>query len=138
MFWLKNFSTTFQSPEQSKQTQIIGISILSEGCGEKIVYIDVKKEEGQDESLRIAVSQTPIPASLAVTGDEGKVSLSDKLQDHPGHVLNREKSQQFAGEAAVPDSVIGCCQVDKHATGLRLTLKRILDILPEQNSLVYG
>ena len=49
-----------------------------------------------------------------------------------------EKSQQFAGEAAVPDSVIGCCLVDKHGTNLLLSLKRVLIVLREQNALVRG
>ena len=75
-----------------QQSQIIGISMLSEGYGGKIIYIDIKKEEGQDGSLRDAVSQTSKPASLAITGGEGEACISDKLQDHPNHVLIRQKS----------------------------------------------
>ena len=76
-----------------QQSQIIGISILSGGCGGKIVYIDIKKEEGQDQSLGDAVSHTLKPALLAITGGECKASISDKLQEHPNHVLIRQKSQ---------------------------------------------
>jgi len=33
----------------------------------------------------------------------------------------RQQSQQFAGEAAVPYSVVGCCEVDKYNSGLLLS-----------------
>ena len=103
----------------------------------KIVYIDIKKECGQDRSLDDAVSQTSKPASLAITGGEGEASVLDKLQDHPDHVLIRQKSQQLAGKASVPDNAISRCQVDKHGTSLFLCLIRVLDILCEQNGLVH-
>ena len=92
-----------------QQSQIIGISILSGGCGGKIVYIHIKKEGSQDRSLGDAVSQTSKPALLAITNGESEASISNKLQDHPNHVLIRQKSQQLSGEAAVPDSVISRC-----------------------------
>ena len=44
----------------------------------------------------------------------------------------------LAGKAASPDSVISRCEVDKHGASLLLSLKRVLDILHEQNSLVHG
>ena len=91
---------------------------------------------GQNRSLRNSVSWTSKPVSLAVTGGKSEASTLEKFPDHPDHVLIREKSQQLAGEAAMPDSVISCCQVDKHGTGL-LSLKRIFDILLEQNGLVH-
>ena len=50
--------------------------------------------------------QTSQPASLAVTGSKGETSIPDKFHDHTNHVLIREKSQQLAGEATMPDSVI--------------------------------
>ena len=56
-----------------------------------------------------AISQTSKPALLAITGGEGEASTSYKLQDHPNHVLIRQKSKQLAGKAAVPDSVISRC-----------------------------
>ena len=60
------------------------------------------------------------------------------LQDHPNHVPIRQKSQQHAGEAAVPVRVISRCQIDKHGTGLLLSLERVFDILRKQNGLVHG
>ena len=38
----------------------------------------------------------------------------------------------------MPESVISCCYVDKHGAGLLLSLKRVLDILREQNGLILG
>ena len=61
-----------------QQSQIID-QALSGVCGGKIVYIDFKKEGGQDRSLKDAVFQTSKPASFALTGDKGKASISDKL-----------------------------------------------------------
>ena len=69
------------------QSQVIGISTLSGGCGRKIVYTDIKKEEGQDLSLRDAVSQMLKPASFSITGGEGEASISEKLQNHPNHAF---------------------------------------------------
>ena len=50
-------------------------------------------------------------------------------------MLIRQKSKQLAGKAAMPDNVISSCQVDKHGTGLFLSLKRVLDILRGRNGL---
>ena len=50
----------------------------------------------------------------------------------------RQQLQQLAGEAAVPYSVIGCCKVDKHSSGLLFSQKVILDVLCQQGDLVYG
>ena len=69
------------------------------------------------------------PASLAVIGSKGETSIPDKFHDHTNHVLIREKSQQLAGEATMPDSVICSCQIYKHSTGLLFCLERILDVL---------
>ena len=57
--------------------------------------------------------------------------ITSKIRDH---VLMWEKSQQFAGEVAVSDNVISCCQVNKHNAGLLLSLKRVLGILHDQNT----
>ena len=65
-----------------------------------------------------AFFQTSQPASLAVTGSEGEISIPDKLHDHADHVFIRKKSQQLAGEATVPDSVISSCHIYKHGFGL--------------------
>ena len=83
----------------------------------------------QDRSLRDAVFQTSQPASLAVIGSDSETSILDKLHVHADHVFIWKKSQQFAGEATVPDSVIGSCQVYKHSTGLLFCLETILDVL---------
>ena len=72
--------------------KVIDISILSEGCGGKIVYIDIKKQGGQDQSLGNAISHMSKPASLAITNGEGEASISDKLQDHPNYVLIWQRS----------------------------------------------
>ena len=74
MSWLKVFLQLL--PVQ--QSQIIGISIFSGGCEEKIVYLDIKNEEGQDRFLVKAVFQTSKLASFAITGGEGDASISDK------------------------------------------------------------
>jgi len=54
------------------------------------------------------------------------------------HVSIRQQSQQLAGESAVPYSVVGCCEVDKHSFGLLFSRKVILDVLCQQRDLVYG
>ena len=69
------------------------------------------------------------PASLAFTGSKGETAIPDKFHDHTNHVLIQEKSKQLAGEAMMPDSVIGSCQIYKHSTGLLFCLERILDVL---------
>jgi len=50
----------------------------------------------------------------------------------------RQQSQQLAGETAVPYSIVGCCEVDKHSFGLLFSRKPILDVLRQQGDLVYG
>ena len=53
-------------------------------------------------------------------------------------MLVRQKPQQLAGEATVPDSVIGSCQVDKDGTGLLFRFECILNALREQSDLIHG
>ena len=50
----------------------------------------------------------------------------------------RQKFQQLADEATVPDSIISSCQIDKHGTSLLLCLKRFLTVFQKQNDLVHG
>jgi len=38
----------------------------------------------------------------------------------------------------MPHSVTGCCEVDKHSSGLLVNRKAILDVLYQQGDLVYG
>jgi len=42
-------------------------------------------------------------------------AIANHLHDHVDHVSIRQQSQQLAGEAAVPYSVVGCCEVDETA-----------------------
>ena len=53
-------------------------------------------------------------------------------------MLVRKKSQELAGEATVPDSVITSCKIDKHGTSHIFCLKRILNVLRKQNDLIHG
>ena len=53
-------------------------------------------------------------------------------------MLVRQKSQQLAGEATVPDSVMSSCQIDKYGTSLLFCLIRILNVLRKQNDLING
>ena len=46
----------------------------------------MKCDRSQDQSQRNAVFQTAKPASLAVTGSKGKMSVPDKFYDHSNHV----------------------------------------------------
>ena len=50
----------------------------------------------------------------------------------------RQQLQQLAGEAAVAYSIVGCCEVDKHSSGLLFSRKAILDVLCQQGDLLYG
>ena len=52
-------------------------------------------------------------------------------------MLVRQEPQQLAGEAMVPDSVIGSCQVDKDSTGLLFRFECILNALREQSDLIH-
>jgi len=54
------------------------------------------------------------------------------------HVSIRQQLQQLAGEAAVPYSVIGCSEVNKHSSGFLFSRKAILDVLCQQGDLFYG
>ena len=74
---------------------------------------------------------------LDATSGQGEASVPSKFHDHLDHVVVRQKSQQLAGVATVPDSVISSCQIDKHGTGLLFCLKRILNVLRKQNDLVH-
>jgi len=58
------------------------------------------------------------PVSFAVSGGEGEAVIANHLYDHMNHVSIRQQLQQLAGDAAVSYTVIGCCEVDKHSSGL--------------------
>ena len=38
----------------------------------------------------------------------------------------------------MPYNVVGCCEIDKHSSGLIFSRKAILDVLGQQGDLVYG
>ena len=38
----------------------------------------------------------------------------------------------------MPYGIVGCCEVDKHSSGLLFSRKAILDVLCQQRDLVYG
>ena len=69
---------------------------------------------------------------------ESRTPVLDELYDHTDHVPIRQEPQQLSGEAAVPDSVIFCCQIYEHGTGLLFCLKAVLNVLSEQNNLIYS
>jgi len=50
----------------------------------------------------------------------------------------KQQLQQLAGDVVVPYSVVGCCEVDKHSSGLLFSRKAILEVLCQQGDLVYG
>jgi len=50
----------------------------------------------------------------------------------------RQQLQLLAGEAAVPYSVVGCCEVDKYSSDLLFSQKAILDVLCQQGDFIYG
>ena len=49
-----------------------------------------------------------------------------------------QEFQQLAGEAGVPYSIVGSCEVDKQSSGLLFNPKAILDVPCQQGDLVYG
>jgi len=59
-----------------------------------------------------------LPAPFAVSCGKGEAAIANHLHDHVDHASIRQQSQQLAGEAAVPYSVVGCCEVGKHSSGL--------------------
>ena len=89
-----------------QQSQIVGTSILSGGCGRNILYTDIKKKGSQDRSPKNAIFRTSNTATLAVTGGDVEASVFDKLQDHLGCVTMREKSHQLAAEVAGTGKVV--------------------------------
>jgi len=65
-----------------------------------------------------AVPEVSLPGLLAISGGKGKTVIANHLHDHVDHVSVRQQLQQLAGEAVVPYGVVGCCEVDKHSSGL--------------------
>jgi len=64
--------------------------------------------------------------------------MGTHLHDHADHVSLRQQSQQFGGETVIPYNVVGCCEIDKHSSGLFPYRKSNLDVLCQQGDLIYG
>ena len=97
------------------------------------------KEKGrQDRSLWTPLLRRRNPAPFTVSGGKGKAASASHLHDHVDHVSIRHQLQQLAGEAEVPYSVVGCCEVNEHRSGLLFSRKAILGVLCQQGDLVYG
>ena len=64
--------------------------------------------------------------------------ITNHLHDHVDHVSITQQLQQLAGDAAVPYNVVGCCDVDKHGSGLLFSPKAILNVLCQAGDLLYG
>jgi len=73
-----------------------------------------------------------ITSPFAVSGGNGKAAIANHLHDHVDHVSVRQQSQQLAGEAAMPHSTTGCCEIAKHSPGLHFSQKAIPDVLCQQ------
>ena len=58
-------------------------------------------------------------------GGEGEAVVCDKLHDHFYHVSVWQQTQKLAGESAVPYSIIGCCEINRHSTGLIFFAKKL-------------
>jgi len=89
-------------------------------------------------SLIVAMSLVSTPSTACQSPSEAAIANHLHDHDHVNHVSIRQQLQQLAGEAAVPCSVLGCCEVDKHSSGLLFSRKAILDVLCQQGDLVYG
>ena len=66
---------------------------------------------------------------FAISGGKGEADIANHLPDRVEHVSIRQKLQQLADEAAVPYSVVGCCEIDKTSSDLLFSCKAILDVL---------
>ena len=82
----------------------------------------------------VEASQSP----FAISAGKGKAAIANHLHDHADNLSIRQQSRQLGGEAAVPYSVVGYCDADKHSSGLLFSWKTILDILCQQGDLVCG
>ena len=62
-------------------------------------------------------SSCPSLAPFVVTGCKVEDSITNQLHDYANHVSISQQPQQLAGKAAMPYSVVGCCEIDKHSSG---------------------
>ena len=71
-------------------------------------------------------------------GGKGEAVVCDKLHEHFDYVPVWQQMQKLAGEAAVPYSIIGCCEISKHSAGLLSRQKAFIDVLSQQSDLIHG
>jgi len=62
-------------------------------------------------------SRCPSLAPFVVTGCKDEDSIANQLHQYANHVSISQQLQQLAGKAAIPYSVVGCCEIDKHSSG---------------------
>ena len=122
-----------------KYRQVVGIGELLGGYGGDIICMDVEKEGARTDPWGTPFLRRRNLLGLLSPVVRVKLLLRiSSLHIHTNHVLVRQKPQQLAGEATVPDSVIGSCQVDKDGTGLLFRFECILNALREQSDLIHG
>jgi len=109
--------------------QFFSICILFGDGVWQVRDVDVEEKGRQDRPCGTPFLRRRKPASFAVSGDKGKAAIANHLHDHVDHVSIRQQLQPLAGEAAVPYSVVGCCVVDKHSSGLLFSGKAIFDVI---------
>jgi len=54
--------------------------------------------------------------------------IAKHFQHHADRVSIGQQSQQLTGEAAMPYSVLDCCEIDKHGSGFLLSRNATLDV----------
>ena len=89
--------------------------------------------EGQDRFLRNAIFQTSQPALFTTTGGECKTPVLNKLHDLLYHLFVRQESERFAGEAAITESAISRCQINKTAPVFLFCFKTVLNVFGLQD-----
>ena len=134
MSLLSTPSTTSQSPSACMIARSTAYAYFLEMVVDRSEMQILKRRA---RSLWDAVLESLQPASFAISSGKGEDVIVNHLHDHADRVSMRQQLQQLAGKATVPYSVVGCCEVDKHSSGL-LSHKAILDVLCEQGDLVYG
>ena len=88
--------------------------------------VDVEEKGRQDRSLWDAVLKALQPAPFVVSGGNGETAIANHLHDRADHVSIRQQSQLLASVATVPYGVVGCCEVDKHSSGLLFGRKAMI------------
>jgi len=81
--------------------------------------------------------ETSQPAQLFITSGKAEAAIANQLHDHTNHVLSCINRSSLQGKAAMPYSVVGCCEINKHSSGLP-SRKDILDVLRQQSDLICG